>query len=289
VHASEGPRHAQPDNLDPATVDGFGVEWQRFDHSGRPSAELDAIFADYFSLFRWELLPDGAEGFDVGCGSGRWAARVAPNPKVGKLHCIDASPSALEVARRNVASFSNCELHLASVDALPLADGSQDFGYSLGVLHHVPDTRAGLAACVRKLKPGAPFLVYLYYSLDNRAAYYRAVWRASDAARRSIAALPERARTVVSDVIAATVYWPLARTARLVERLGFDPAGIPLAWYRDRTFYVMRNDALDRFGTQLEQRFSRAEILQMLEGAGLERIAFREGPPYWCAIGYKPA
>jgi hypothetical protein len=49
----------------------------------------------------------------------------------------------------------------------------------------------------------------------------------------------------------------------------------------------MRNDALDRFGTRLEQRFSRAQIKDMLERAGLERVTFREGPPYWCALGYR--
>jgi 2-polyprenyl-3-methyl-5-hydroxy-6-metoxy-1,4-benzoquinol methylase len=43
-----------------------------------------------------------------------------------------------------------------------------DFGYSLGVLHHIPDAQKALSDCVKKLKLGAPFLVYLYYSFDNR-------------------------------------------------------------------------------------------------------------------------
>ena len=43
----------------------------------------------------------------------------------------------------------------------------------------------------------------------------------------------------------------------------------------------------DRFGTQLEQRFTRDEIRLMMERAGLENIAFREGVPYWCAVGTK--
>ena len=44
---------------------------------------------------------------------------------------------------------------------MPLPDGALDFGYSLGVLHHIPDTQSALRACVRKLKAGAPFLLYL--------------------------------------------------------------------------------------------------------------------------------
>jgi hypothetical protein len=48
-----------------------------------------------------------------------------------------------------------------------------DFGYSLGVLHHVADTEGALRAAVRTLKPGAPLLVYLYYAFDNRPRWSR--------------------------------------------------------------------------------------------------------------------
>lgn len=63
-------------------------------------------------------------------------------------------------------------------------------GNSLGVLHHIPDTAAALAACGKKLTPGAPFLVYLYYRFDNRPAWYAALWRASELARGKISRLP---------------------------------------------------------------------------------------------------
>ena len=45
---------------------------------------------------------------------------------------------------------------------------SQDFGYCLGVLHHIPDTQGALNACVKLLKPGAPFLVYIYYFFEDK-------------------------------------------------------------------------------------------------------------------------
>jgi hypothetical protein len=51
--------------------------------------------------------------------------------------------------------------------------------------------------------------------------------------------------------------------------------------------YVMRNDALDRFGTVLEQRFTQQEIAAMLHDAGFEAVAFSDRPPYWCATGVK--
>ena len=87
-------------NMHPKTVEGFGFEWTRFDQSALPEEDLCHIFDGYFRIFPWDKLSPDAVGFDLGCGSGRWAKRVAP--RVGILHCIDASAEALSSARRNL-------------------------------------------------------------------------------------------------------------------------------------------------------------------------------------------
>ncbi|MEP6729705.1 MAG: class I SAM-dependent methyltransferase [bacterium] len=273
-------------NINQAVVDGFGDEWSRFDQSGMSHEEWLTLAEAYFELMPWATLPPDASGFDLGCGSGRWAKYVAP--RVGVLHCVDASEAALGVARRTLAGIPNVAFHAASVDAIPLANASQDFGYSLGVLHHVPDTEEGVKQAVAKLRRGAPFLLYLYYSFENRPIWFRAIWRVSDGLRRVVSRFPHSLRYGASQVIAATVYYPLARSAQLLERCGMSVEHLPLAAYRDRSFYVMRTDALDRFGTQLEQRFSRAEIRGMMERAGLERVTFSDRV-FWCAVGWKSA
>jgi ubiquinone/menaquinone biosynthesis C-methylase UbiE len=272
-------------NIDHATVADFGDEWTRFDQRNLPAAELDALFDQYFKVFPWESISHDAEGFDMGCGSGRWAARIAK--RVGVLHCVDASEEALVVARRNLSHLDNCVFHHASVDSLPLKDASMDFGCSLGVLHHVPDTAAGIEACVRKLKPGAPFLLYLYYDFEGRPRWFRLLWRATDLARRRISRLPRRAKVMVTTVIASLVYLPAARLAKGLHRLGRSTAGMPLAQYKDLSFYTMRTDALDRFGTRLEKRFSRKQIDEMMRAAGLTDVRFSESVPFWCAVGYR--
>lgn len=274
-------------NIDRQVVADFGDEWTRHDQSDVPYEDLHHFFDEYFSIFPWSDLPDDAQGFDLGCGSGRWARFVAP--RVGHLHCIDPAAGALGVARRNLSGQANCTFHLAGVDTIPLPDGSQDFAYSLGVLHHVPDTQAGIAACVAKLKAGAPFLLYLYYAFDNRPAWFRAIWRLSDLVRRVISVLPPWPKSVVSTAIAAGVYWPLSRMAGLFERLGKDVSQFPLSAYRGKSFNTLRTDARDRFGTRLEQRFTRQQIHAMMTHAGLHQIRFREDGPYWCAVGSKRA
>jgi len=262
-------------NADERVIGDFGREWDRFDQSSVSESELRRLFDEYFELFPWNALPRDAKGFDLGCGSGRWARFVAP--RVGTLVCIDPSIQALNVARRKIEA-SNVEFQLSDVDNIQGSD--YDFGYSLGVLHHIPDTQAGLAKCVESLKPGAPFLVYLYYRFDNKPYWFKALWKITDLFRRLISQLPFRLKALITDLIAVIVYWPLARASRSLPFL-------PLSQYKDVSFYVMRTDALDRFGTKTERRFTKSEILLMMRNCGLERITFSF--PYWTALGYKKA
>jgi SAM-dependent methyltransferase len=274
-----------PANVDVATVESFGQEWKKFNHANTQERELWSVFERYFSIFPWESLSKDAVGFDLGCGSGRWAYFVAP--RVGVLHCIDPSMDALEVAKDKLKAFSNCRFHFAAADSNPLPDGSADFGYALGVLHHVPDTQKGIHDCVRKLKGGAPFLLYLYYAFDNRPFWFRFVWHLSDILRQLICRMPSPIRLTICDLIAAFVYWPIGRITKLCARLHLPVAQLPLAAYRNRSFVFMRNDALDRFGTRLEKRFTKAQITALMAAAGLKRIQFSDSDPFWCAVGYK--
>lgn len=274
-------------NKDQKTVDGFGDEWERFDQSGLDEIEHHELFEKYFSIFPWSSLPDDSVGFDMGCGSGRWAKILAQ--RVGTLNCIDPS-SAIEVAKKNLKDVPNCIFHSAGVNEEALPPSSQDFGVSLGVLHHVPDTAKGIKACVEMLKPGAPFLIYLYYALDNRSFWFRVLWKMSNLVRFFVSKLPHGLRYLVSQIIAITIYWPLARSAKIIEKLGASEPSVdtlPLSFYRNLSFYTMRTDALDRFGTRLEQRFTKSDIKLMMEEAGLESIVFSHNDPYWVAVGFR--
>lgn len=270
-------------NLDKDVVAGFGDEWSRFDQSALDEAELQRMFENYFNIFPWTALTENSVGFDLGCGSGRWAKLVAP--RVGRLHLIEPS-DAIEVAKRNLSGCQNCIFHRADVEHIPLENESCDFGYCLGVLHHIPDTEAGLRCCVAKIKKGAPFLLYLYYKFDNKPAWFRALWKTTDLSRAVISRLPHFGRYLLSQVLAASIYFPLARTARIAEKMGAGVNNFPLSQYRHNSFYTMRTDALDRFGTRLERRFTKVEIREMMERSGLERITFSE-TSFWTAVGYK--
>ena len=270
--------------LETDTIKSFGDEWSKFDQTALHDDEVLKIFNDYFHIFPWEKLPHNATGFDMGCGTGRWAKLVAK--RVGHLHCIDPS-TAIEIAKYTLVSNNNITYHCASYDNCKILKNSQDFGYSLGVLHHISNTGKALKECVELLKPGAPFLIYIYYAFDNRSWFYKKIWKFSDFIRKIIYKMPPFIKVYTTDLIAILIYYPLAKLSLVLEYLKIDINSIPLSYYRNRSFYTMRTDSRDRFGTPLEQRFTKKQIKKMMLDAGLSNIIFSNNKPYWCALGYK--
>lgn len=271
-------------NYDKKVVKDFGSQWGLF-RQNISDEELKKYFDQYFKLFPWESISKESVGFDMGCGSGRWAKFVAPHVK--NLTCIDPSFKALESAKFNLKHLSNVNFVCGTTEESTLRNESQDFGYSLGVLHHIPDTQKGLKDCVSKLKKGGYMLVYLYFDLENKSKLYKLIWRISNLFRKIISKLPFIFKVPITSLIAIFVYLPLSKLALNLEKLNLDISNIPLAEYRRKSFYVMLTDSLDRFGTKLEKRFSKKEVYNLMHNSGLEKIKISEKAPYWLAIGEK--
>lgn len=144
------------------------------------------------------------------------------------------------------------------------------------MLHHLPNTSAAIRSCAELLKPGAPLLLYLYYAFDNRSRWS---WQLSKAVRLLLRRLPTRFKQIVSDLIAFTVYWPLARRADIAEAIGLLVGAFPLSYYSRCSIHTMRTEARDRFGTSLEQRFTCAQICKMCTAAGLVDLRFSPRAP----------
>ena len=273
-------------NIDNEVVKDFGNEWKSFTQKDLSKNDLDLGIKSYFRIFPYEKINQDSVGADFGCGSGRWVPALAPYVK--KIICIDPS-EAIDVAKENHKnSFTNLEFEKAGISDNSIKENSLDFGYCLGVLHHIPDTQLALIDCVRKLKKGSPFLLYIYYKFDNQPFWYFYLWKLSDLIRGVICMLPYRIKLILTFGIACLIYYPIARFGRILEFFKLPVKSWPLSDYRNRSFYTMRTDSLDRFGTKLEHRFTKEEIKQMMEIAGLENIIFDElNAPYWCGLGYK--
>lgn len=129
----------------------------------RVALEWDQLRADYFSnalreaaIARAYLRPEMVVA-DVGGGSGLMAAGLAP--LVTQVHVIDRTPAMLEVARRNLAQFSNVFFHRADGEQLPLVDGAVDAVFANMYLHHCRDPQAAIREMVRILRPGGRLMI----------------------------------------------------------------------------------------------------------------------------------
>ncbi len=122
------------------------------------AGQWDEIRAGYFTehmrdaaIAKANLTP-GSVVADVGTGTGFVAAGLAP--KASKVYGFDASTAMLEVARRNLSTFPNVELHEAPGDHLPLEDATLDGIFANMYLHHAPEPSTAIREMVRVLKPG---------------------------------------------------------------------------------------------------------------------------------------
>lgn len=273
------------DNIDWTTVKSFGEEWTAFNHFS--DEEIQNVGDEYFDIVPDSVLNKNCVALDLGCGSGRWTRYVCE--KVKFVEAVDPSDAVFSAANL-LEKQNNVRITQAASSSIPFPDNSFDFVFSLGVLHHIPDTAKAMRDCVSKLKKGGHFLVYLYYSFDNKSFLFKALFQLANLIRIFVCKLPSGLKKFVCDLLAIFVYFPLVSIARLVK--GLFPSKkwhekIPLWYYHDKTWNVIRNDALDRFGTPLEQRFSKAEINKMMEEAGLIDIVFSDRTPYWHAMGKK--
>lgn len=249
----------------------FSEEWQAY---GSILPEHDEEFAAYFDLIDLSSLRDSLV-VDLGCGSGRWSAKLSPH--VGTIALVDFS-DAIYVARENLSDAPNAVFFRGDVTNLPFVDDSVDFLFSLGVLHHLD--RPCLPVAHDLMRLGQRGLFYLYYALDNRPDYYRRLLAVVTASRRSLGRVQsEKSRRRISRALALGVYRPMVGIGALADKAGVN-APVPLyESYKGKSVDRIEQDAYDRFFTSIEQRVSRQEIKECF--ASLGEVTVSESEPYW--------
>ena len=276
-------RNEMDKNVDLGVINGFGREWESFDYTDSEADEgLDRQFLAYsapIDLKQFDVKT--AVAADFGAGSGRWTIRLLPYFSL--VYALEPSHRANKILKEKFRDESRVIILEETVGLNSIPANSLDLAVSLGVLHHIPDTSLAIKEVFSKIKPGGVFLCYLYYKLDDKPRHYRALFYASNSLRLIVSRLPYVARRFIAQVIAALVYWPFARLAKLLAKKGRKVSNLPLHHYASMPFVMLQNDALDRFGTRLEQRFSKKEILKMLDDAGfdLATLNFSSTEPFW--------
>lgn len=276
--------NTEDDNIDQVTVESFGEEWSKFNYFDEK--EIENIGNEYFDIVDFSKYDEQSTVLDVGCGTGRWSIYLSS--KFSNVYAMDPS-KAIYAAANLTKDIPGVHLIKASAENIPFEDETFDLVISLGVLHHIPDTQKALNTIVKKVNKGGQCLIYLYYALDNRSFFYKMIFYTSSFFRFFISKSPSFLKKIICDLIAIFVYLPFIFLSKLVKTVLGEKWGnkIPLSYYSNKSFNVIRNDSLDRFGTPLEQRFSKKQIEKMMQKSGLHDIKFSNNQPYWHVMGQK--
>ncbi|MDH4182680.1 MAG: class I SAM-dependent methyltransferase [Nitrospinota bacterium] len=249
----------------------FGAEWTKYPDI---LPEHRDEFNQYFDLVDIDSLA-GARSMDLGCGIGRWSYFL--KDICGEMILVDFS-EAIFVARKNLRGSVNCVFFMADITKLPFRSDAADFILCLGVLHHLP---MDALKATRYLKGFAPrALIYLYYALDNRPVYFRALLAAATMVRLAASRIRnERLRSIFTWLVAALVYKPFIVIGQALGPLGLS-SSVPLyEGYRGKSLGRIQQDVYDRFFTTIEQRVSRSQIMALRDS--YSKITVSENIPYW--------
>lgn len=137
------------------TITSFGRQWTTFNVQ-RPEEDI-AYFRSKTGIEPATLK--GQLVLDAGCGGGRYS-RIAGEAKATVIG-IDMS-EAVEMAAEKTTDLANVHIVQADVFNLPIRSWQFDFIFSIGVLHHTPDTKAALSKLIPLLNETGSIAIWLY-------------------------------------------------------------------------------------------------------------------------------
>ena len=207
------PRFADFQNIESdkqATADKFGWSWTEFSHD---DAKYEEQFLGWIAPVKQQFVRDKVV-LEGGCGKGRHSRRVA-GWGARDIVAVDLS-DAVEVAFDSTRGTPNAHIIQADIYQLPLRRAF-DYAFSVGVLHHLPDPRAGFESLVSKVKPGGHISAWVYGAENN----WWIVSLVNPIRKHITSRMPERLLLHLSKIPAAImyaatklVYGPLNRNAR---------------------------------------------------------------------------
>ena len=263
------------------TAEAFASEWLHFDEL---HPEYEAQFLDWIRPLTRKSF-QGKRVLDAGCGTGRHTY-FAAHYGAREVLAVDLGES-VRTAQRHVGGLANVVVVQADLHRLPLRvdDPGFDVVYSIGVLHHLPDPRAGFLALADRLAPGGEILAWVYGYEGNAL-----VRRVIDPLRRlltrhashSTIRMLSLAPALVLHALVRSLYGPTVGTS--VGR------ALPMSAYLSslRAFSFRQNYSIvfDQLVAPTSHYIREREVKEWLSAAGLEdRLVTQRTGNSWRAYG----
>jgi SAM-dependent methyltransferase len=253
-------------------AESFGYQWNRFARTQLDSANgTRRSLQTFVEKTGWSLEElAGKRVLDAGCGMGRFAEVCADAG--AEVHGVDLS-GAVNAAVRNLGHRANVQIYQADIMNLPFPAETFDFVYSIGVLHHTPDTRAAFLELVPLLKPGGEIAIWVYSTKLKLLI-------GSGVLRRITPHLP---RSWL--LAAARMAIPLYHVHRLPVVGRLTSVVLPTSLHPEPEWRWL--DTFDWYTPRFQGKHSYAEVERWFLDAGLSTI--RRGPFPVSVRGIRPA
>jgi SAM-dependent methyltransferase len=247
-------------------VNNFSFEWKTHCRT-----QLDSISGTGESERTFKLKTgfdlDQLKGkmvLDVGCGMGRFSEIVIKHG--GEVVGIDLS-YAVESAFDNLGLKANANFMQADVFNLPFKEGSFDYIFSLGVLHHTPDTRKAFEQLPALLKKNGEIAIWVYSNVGFRMKMYNA---ASGFFRLFTTRMPQKMLYSLC-YVAIPLYY-----VKKVKVLGKCFSFLPTSMHPIPEWRVL--DTFDWYSPKYQWKHTYSQVREWFEKSGLREIKELEFP-----------
>lgn len=268
------------------TAESFGYLWAQ----SVPGDEVYDTKSYHFAKIEHSLSLAPPKGLvlDAGCGDGIDLANQALRDGVEAIG-VELSDGGCRTSYARTRSLARAHVVQADLCRLPFADGTFDFAYSYGVLHHLGVPERGLREVIRVAKPGARIAAYLYEDFSERSAFLRWSLRAANTVRALTTRLPNRVLFNLCRVASPFVFVLFTLPALLGRRVSaLAPLAESIPFRHGTGPFSLVGDLYDRFSAPVEFRYSRKTSSAFFSEAGLERVVVAPERG-WMVAGTKPS
>jgi len=184
----------------------------------------------------------------------------------------------LHLNAKHLEHSENCLFFMGDLQTIPFKNNFVDFMFSLGVLHHLPTNC--LEEVVKLKKYSKELLIFLYYALDNKPAYFRLILKIVTIIRKALSKVHRPFnRKIITNIATFGVYLPLIAFGYLLKPFKLSKFVPLFDFYHDKGIKRIKQDVYDRFFTSIEQRVTRKEILQLENN--FSSITISKNLPFW--------
>jgi SAM-dependent methyltransferase len=240
-------------SIDRKTADAFATSWNNLPEGSVYT--FDQV-EDWFSPIGKSDVEDKSV-LELGCGNGSLLAHL-PKWRPEFVEGVDLGDS-ISSCQRNMHQTGFQSYKVTQADLVDFISDGFDLVYSIGVLHHLQDPKAGFKSVLRNTKPGGKFHCWVYAKEGNAIIIHFV-----DPIRKLASKLPW---WITKYFVATPLVIPFYLYAKVISKSKAF-ASLPLCeyarWISRREFAFFRHVAFDQLVTPQTTYISKETINQWM-------------------------